>query len=46
MKEKIKSAVQYYKMCSKLKDTKRTGPIVWNAKRERLESVAEHVYGT
>lgn len=31
-------------MCTKLKDTIRTGPIVWNAKRKRIESVAEHIY--
>ena len=46
MNEKIDSAVQYYKMCTKLKDMKRTGPVTWNAKRERIESVAEHIYGT
>lgn len=45
MDNKIKIAVNYYKLCTKLKDTIRTGPIVWNAKRKRIESVAEHIYG-
>lgn len=46
MNEKIKETMRFYKLCTKLKDTIRKGPIVWNAKRERIESVAEHVYGT
>ena len=46
MNKKIETAIKYYKLCTKLKDTIRTGPIVWNAKRERIESVAEHIYGT
>lgn len=45
MNKKIEAAIKYYKLCTKLKDTIRTGPIVWNAKRERIESVAEHIYG-
>lgn len=45
MKDNIEIVVKYYKLCTKLKDTIRTGPIVWNAKRERIESVAEHIYG-
>ena len=45
MNQNIKIAIKYYKLCTKLKDTIRTGPIVWNAKRERIESVAEHIYG-
>ncbi len=45
MNNKIEVAIKYYKLCTKLKDTIRTGPIVWNAKRERIESVAEHIYG-
>lgn len=45
MNDKIEIAIKYYKLCTKLKDTIRTGPIVWNAKRERIESVAEHIYG-
>ena len=46
MNKKIETAIKYYKLCTKLKDTIRTGPLVWNAKRERIESVAEHIYGT
>ena len=46
MNKKIETAIKYYKLCTKLKDTIRTGPIVWNAKRERIESVAEHIYRT
>ena len=46
MNKKIETAIKYYKLCTKLKDTIRTSPIVWNAKRERIESVAEHIYGT
>lgn len=46
MNEKIKESMKFYKLCTKLKDTIRKGPIVWNAKRERIESVAEHIYGT
>lgn len=45
MKQSIETAIKYYKLCTKLKDTIRKGPIVWNAKRERIESVAEHIYG-
>ena len=45
MNNKIEVAIKYYKLCTKLKDTIRTGPIIWNAKRERIESVAEHIYG-
>ena len=45
MKQNIEVAIRYYKLCTKLKDTIRTGPVAWNAKRERIESVAEHIYG-
>lgn len=45
MKQNIAIAMKYYKLCTKLKDTIRTGPVVWNAKRERIESVAEHIFG-
>ena len=43
MNKKIETAIKYYKLCTKLKDTIRTGPIVWNAKREELKSVAEQI---
>lgn len=47
MKElnKAKTVVEYYVMCNKLKDVIRTGWKDWNVKRERLESIAEHIYG-
>ena len=45
MQEKINTTINFYKLCTKLKDTIRTGPKVWNAKRKRIESVAEHIYG-
>lgn len=43
--EKAKSVVKYYVLCNKLKDVIRTGWKDWNVKRNRLESVAEHIYG-
>ena len=42
-KEKI--VVDFYVLCYKLKNTIRTGWKDWNVKRDRLESVAEHIYG-
>ena len=39
------NVIKYYVLCSKLKDLIRTGWKVWNIKRDRLESVAEHIYG-
>ncbi len=38
------NVVNYYVMCNKLKNVIRTGWKHWNVQRERLESVAEHVY--
>lgn len=37
--------MSFYALCSKLKDTIRKGPLIWNANRKRIESVAEHIYG-
>lgn len=45
MNQKIESTLKFYKLCNKLKDTIRKGPLTWNIKRKRVESVAEHVYG-
>ena len=42
---KEERVLNYYVLCNKLKDVIRTGWKNWNVKRERLESVAEHVYG-
>lgn len=43
--EKVKKVLNYYVLCNKLKNVIRTGWKDWNVKKERLESVAEHVYG-
>ena len=45
MDKNIKDIMSFYALCSKLKDTIRKGPLTWNANRERIESVAEHIYG-
>ena len=45
MDKKIKDIMSFYALCSKLKDTIRKGPLIWNANRKRIESVAEHIYG-
>ena len=37
--------LNYYMLCNKLKDIVRSGWKVWNIKRERVESIAEHIYG-
>ena len=42
---KEEKIVNYYVICNKLKNVIRTGWQDWNVKRERLESVAEHIYG-
>ena len=43
---KEKSVVDYYTLCSRLKNDVRTGWKNWNVQRERVESIAEHIYGT
>jgi len=42
---KEENVINYYVLCNKLKNVIRTGWISWNVKKERLESIAEHVYG-
>jgi len=42
---KEESVIKYYVLCNKLKNIIRTGWKNWKVKRERLESVAEHIYG-
>ena len=42
---KEQSVINYYVLCNRLKNMIRTGWKYWNVKRERLESVAEHIYG-
>lgn len=40
-----KNVIEYYVLCNKLKNVIRTGWKIWNVKKDRLESIAEHVYG-
>ena len=42
---KEEKVINYYVLCNKLKNLVRTGWVDWKVKRERLESVAEHIYG-
>jgi len=42
---KVENVVRFYVICNKLKNIIRTGWKDWHVKRERLESVAEHIYG-
>ena len=42
---KEEKVINYYVLCNKLKNVIRTGWIDWKVSRERVESVAEHVYG-
>lgn len=44
--EKIENIIHFYVLASTLKDKIRSGWKVWNIERERVESVAEHIYGT
>lgn len=40
------NVINYYVLCNKLKDIVRTGWKNWHVNRDRIESVAEHIYGT
>lgn len=44
--EKIINALQFYLLATELKDKIREGWKVWHVNKERLESIAEHIYGT
>ncbi len=44
--EKVEKILKYYLLTHKLKETVRSGWKYWNVKAKRLESVAEHIYGT
>lgn len=46
MENKIKNLLQFYLLATELKDKIRSGWKVWNIDRERVESIAEHIYGT
>jgi len=43
---KIQRLLQFYLLATQLKDKLRSGWIDWNIDRQRVESVAEHIYGT
>ena len=43
---KEENVINFYVLCNKLKNVIRTGWKDWNVQRDRLESVAEHIYGT
>ena len=42
---KEQNVINYYVLCNKLKNVIRTGWLNWKVKRDRIESIAEHVYG-
>ena len=42
---KEQNVVNYYVLCNKLKNVIRTGWIDWKVNRDRLESIAEHIFG-
>ena len=42
---KEQNVINFYVLCNKLKNTIRTGWTDWKVKRERIESIAEHIYG-
>lgn len=46
MEQKIRNLLQFYLLATELKNKIRSGWKVWNIERERIESVAEHIYGT
>jgi len=47
MKDKrIENVLNFYMLCNKLKNVVRTGWKAWNVERERIESIAEHIYST
>ena len=41
---KAENVVKFYVLCNKLKNVIRTGWKDWHVNRDRLESVAEHIY--
>lgn len=43
---KAKSVLDFYILTNTLKDKVRSGWQIWNIERDRIESVAEHIYGT
>lgn len=45
-KETVKKILEFYLSMNTLKDIPRTGWLDWSVNRDRIESVADHVYGT
>ena len=43
---KIENIIHFYILASTLKDKIRRGWKIWHIERERVESIAEHIYGT
>ena len=43
---KEENVIKFYCICNRLKNIIRKGWKAWNVNRERLESVAEHIFGT
>ncbi len=43
---KEENVVKYYVLCNSLKNVIRSGWKSWNVKRDRIESIAEHIFGT
>ena len=39
------NVIQFYVLCNRLKNVIRTGWKDWKVQRDRIESVAEHIYG-
>ena len=42
---KEENVIAYYTLCNKLKNVVRTGWKDWKVERDRIESIAEHIYG-
>lgn len=43
--QREENVLRYYVLCNRLKDVIRTGWKVWNVRCDRVESVAEHIFG-
>lgn len=43
---KEENVINYYVICNRLKNVIRTGWRNWHVQRERIESIAEHIFGT
>ena len=46
LEQRLKNVCDFYALTHRLKNLIRTGWKRWNVKADRLESVAEHIYGT